>query len=183
MPRPYLTVDTIRHEIEEINPQRYGSLDTVTSGVWSGILALQFPIVQGYLSRPQQHQWVSEQGFWTDILVQHTVDNRPRVFFVVMIRTGWSPSLEVTPGQLEDWTRHLSEYLDMTYGLRWRPNLARVYGAMVVGRGVRFFTYDIGEMEPMLLDYQHYHVNYPFFDLVRDAEHVQIVLDEIRRRH
>ncbi|KAJ6025963.1 uncharacterized protein N7446_013126 [Penicillium canescens] len=134
----YFDIPAIQRETSRV--PRAGS-ESVLYGVWNTILTWQFPVQQGYVTRPQdRHTSQAGQRGFSDL---HTfqypsAQQRANKFLIVQCkRTG----LETRASTWGEGVQQLDQYLSATHRTR-HVNRTPVYGIIAVGMYMRVYLYD-----------------------------------------
>lgn len=123
----YYEVSGIADDIRDL--RRYSSEGEV-AGIWVSILGLQFPPIDSFASRPEEK---NNLGF-SDLAVYHRMQGPgggPRKHRIVLVVQWWSKGV-----------RQLGGYIFAKVGQRRDAEQTIVYGAIAVGRYVKFLKYD-----------------------------------------
>lgn len=135
----YLKIPAIRYEIERI--PRAGS-ECIMYGVWNAILSWQFPVTDGYVTRPQdQHTKQSGEKGFSDLHTFHyRGSSKDAVKFLIVQckRAG----LETRPSVWAEGVNQLIRYLTATHGARRPDDRTPVYGTVAIGLFMRVYRYD-----------------------------------------
>jgi hypothetical protein len=160
----------------EIQDVTANSRASVVAGIWNGILnCTGFTSSEGYINRPGYPR-NSTYIYWS--VVQYLPgpqDARP--FFTVQCK----PACHETSNEV--WStgaRELGGHLYNAVGQRQGPDRTPAYGALAVGRYVKFFRYDYDEGTVMGW---YAHASGGPYHVARDCLLVQNALDEIRNNH
>ena len=110
--------------------------------MWNSILSFQFPICQGYVTRPQdEHTTQSGAKGYSDLHTFHyrgessTADK----FLIVQCKRAGS---ETRSSVWAEGVSQLNQYLAATHGTRRPLDRSPVYGIIAVGRFMRVYKYD-----------------------------------------
>ncbi|KAJ5212362.1 uncharacterized protein N7498_004008 [Penicillium cinerascens] len=175
----YRRIHAIEQEMKRV---RKGDHESTIYGVWNSILSLQFPITQGYVTRPQDRHTsqAGEQGF-SDLHVFHypsTATTATKFLIVQCKRKG-------DEGKGSVWIEainQLDRYLSATHGRRPPAARSPVYGIACVGLTMRVYKYD--DINQRVLDWA------PFgwlrgsdYSLKKNHDKVQQILDFILNNH
>ncbi|CAI7677861.1 unnamed protein product [Penicillium manginii] len=129
----YYNLPAIQQEIRRV--PRAGP-ESVLYGVWNTILTWQFPVQEGYVTRPQdRHTSQAGQNGFSDLHTYQYSPGQRRAdkFLVVQCkRTG----LETRTSVWNEGVQQLNQYLSATHGTRLNPT--PVYGIVAVGVYMRF---------------------------------------------
>ncbi|KAJ5634602.1 hypothetical protein N7528_002444 [Penicillium herquei] len=179
----YLDFPAVDQEISRIKTAGH---EAVLYWVWNAILTSQFPVAEGYITRPQdKHTSQGGQNGFSDL---HTYQYPPgssnanKVLIVQCKRHG----LETRDSVWAEGVRQLDQYLSATH--RNRPVRSRtpVYGIVCAGMRLRFYIYRDNSTTPIR--------NLPTWRIARarlgqildikdDADKIQRILDHIKANH
>lgn len=115
--------------------------ECILYGVWNTILTWQFPVQEGYVTRPQdRHTSQSGQKGFSDL---HTYQYPPgqtkaNKFLIVQCKR---KGLESQPTTWDEAVQQLNQYLSATHGTRRVANPPPVYGIVAVGMYMRVYEY------------------------------------------
>ncbi|RJE24731.1 hypothetical protein PHISCL_02940 [Aspergillus sclerotialis] len=126
----YIHLDAIKQEIDNITTD---DSESVVDGLWISILTWEFPIEQGYVTRPQaRHGTQPGKRGWSDLhTYQYTHGTgSPRKFLIVQCKR---PSRERQRGAWRDGRNQLEIYFRATYGGR-QGEQTPAYGILAIGR-------------------------------------------------
>ncbi|KAJ5595356.1 uncharacterized protein N7459_001564 [Penicillium hispanicum] len=168
--------------VQELSRIRRNDPECTIYGLWNSILALQFPIVQGYVTRPQdEHTLLTGEKGFSDLHVFHyrgaaTSANK---FLIVQCKRydyeGW-------PTVWTEGVDQLNDYLSATHRRRGPARRTPVYGIVAIGRRMRVYKYSdqlrsVQNWAPSGLQ-----PGKPWH-LKDDASQVQQILDHILNNH
>ncbi|KAJ5832041.1 hypothetical protein N7474_000352 [Penicillium riverlandense] len=175
----YTNYHAISREIARIRP---GDPESTLYGVWNAILGLQFPIAQGYITRPQdRHTAQSGQYGFSDL---HTFQYRGNAanaskFLIVQCKRAGSESQDSV---WRDAVDQLDQYLCDTHGRRRPADRTPVYGIAAVGLKMRVYRYD--DVNQCVLNWAPRGLPQGAqWDLESEAGKVQRILDHILNNH
>ncbi|KAJ5167741.1 uncharacterized protein N7482_003335 [Penicillium canariense] len=175
----YLRNNAITQEIELISRRRP---ESVLYGVWTAILALQFPITRGYVTRPQdQHTSQGGQRGFSDLHIFQYAGNATQAnkFLMVQCKTAGT---ETRTAIWDDAVDQLSRYLSSSHGTRRRADRTPVYGIAAIGRCIRVYKYD--DVNRQVLDWAPRGMTRgAIWDVKDHARQVQRILDHILDNH
>ncbi|CAI7628858.1 unnamed protein product [Penicillium palitans] len=175
----YSDIPAIQQEISRV--PRAGT-ESVLYGVWNTILTWEFPVQQGYVTRPQyRHTSQAGQKGFSDL---HTYQyplgqQRATKFLIVQCkRTG----LQSRPSTWEEGVHQLDQYLSATHRTR-HVNPTPVYGIVAVGMFMRVYQYhDATKSVGDITDPGVPSTALPLH-LEDDSVAIQQILDHIRLNH
>jgi hypothetical protein len=150
-------------------------------GIWNAILALQFPVAQGYIIRPQERNTSQsgEQGF-SDLHVFQYRNNATNAdkFLIVQCKRAGTETQDAVWEQAVD---QLSRYLSATHGKRRPAARTPVYGIAAVGRYVRVYKYN--DINQMVLNWVPKGIRWKMWNLKDHPQQIQRILDHILNNH
>lgn len=174
-----MDIPAIRQEISRV--PRAGP-ESVLYGVWNTILTWQFPVQQGYVTRPQdRHTSQAGQKGFSDLHTYQypSAQQRANKFLIVQCkRTG----LETRTSTWGEGVQQLDQYLSATHRTR-HVNPTPVYGMVAVGMYMRVYqyhdaTYSVGN----IIDPRVPSTAIPLH-LENDCIAIQQILDHIKANH
>ncbi|KAJ5952108.1 uncharacterized protein N7479_010521 [Penicillium vulpinum] len=173
------------HAIEmEAKRIRRAGPECVSYGVWNAILSWQFPVVDGYITRPQdQHTSQSGQKGYSDLHTFHYPDgeNKADKFLITQCKR---KGLE---GRKSVWTEgaeQLRQYLSATHKTHPVKSRKLVYGIVTVGKYMRVYKYSDAQRD--VVDWAPHGVKKgAFLDILNKTDQPKItkILDYIRDNH
>ncbi|KAJ5670078.1 uncharacterized protein N7477_005441 [Penicillium maclennaniae] len=168
--------------LQELRRLRRGDHESTIYGIWNSILSLQFPITQGYVTRPQDRHTdqAGKKGF-SDLHVFHyrgAASTATKFLIVQCKRIG-------DEGKKSVWKQaigQLNRYLGATHGRRPRANRTAVYGIAGIGKEMRVFKYD--DVKQRVFEWApHGWLRGSKFHLENNRVKVQQILDAILNDH
>ncbi|KAJ5095751.1 hypothetical protein NUU61_005107 [Penicillium alfredii] len=137
----YLSNHAIKQEMELIR-LRPGDPESTQYGLWNAILGLQFPVSQGFITRPQdRHSSQAGAYGFSDLHTYHyrgTATHATK-FLIVQCKR---PSASTQSSVWRQAVDQLDEYLSNTHGTRRPANRTPVYGIVAIGLKLRVYKYD-----------------------------------------
>lgn len=115
--------------------------ECVAYGVWNAILSWQFPVVEGYITRPQdKHTSQSGRKGYSDLHTFHYPENGNRAtkFLIAQCKR---KGLEGRKPVWQEGAAQLRQYLSATHKTRPKGKWTPVYGIITVGRYMRVYKY------------------------------------------
>ncbi|KAJ5211012.1 hypothetical protein N7491_010828 [Penicillium cf. griseofulvum] len=177
----YLSINAIAQEVSRI---KKSDPESTLYGAWNAILSFQFPVSEGYITRPQdEHTSQSGEKGYSDLHTFHYQGNSSTAdkFLIVQCkRAGY----ESRPSVWAEGVDQLCRYLSSTHGRRRPSDRSPVYGIVAVGKHMRVYKYD--DVSGWVLNWSpnprrlkrgktwHLKDNY---------NEVQLILDHIRDNH
>jgi hypothetical protein len=176
----YLSIDAIAQEINRIQKR---DPESTLYGVWNAILSFQFPVSEGYITRPQdEHTAQSGEKGYSDLHTFHYQKNSSTAdkFLIVQCKRA---AYETHSSVWAEGVDQLRRYLSSTHGRRRPSHRSPVYGIVAVGKHMRVYRYD--DVSQSVLDWspsrrleRGKHRN-----LKKDSEEIQLILNHIRDNH
>ncbi|KAJ5610783.1 hypothetical protein N7510_007502 [Penicillium lagena] len=177
----YWQVHAIQEEIRRVP---HAGHESVLYGVWNTILTWQFPVIDGYVTRPQDtHTSQSGEAGYSDLhTYQYVADNRTATKF--LLTQCKKAGLETQDSTWQEGHDQLSRYSASTHGRRRADRRSPVYGIVAVGNYMRAYKYD--DDQKLVVEWAPWGMNASEIlriDKVDDKPHVQRILDHIRDHH
>jgi hypothetical protein len=107
-------------------------------GIWDAILNWQFPVTDGYITRPQDlhKKFGGKKGFSDFHTFQYDAAGQQKFFLITQCKAVEGESRQSTWKEASD---QLISYLNMQH--KKRPE-GTVYGIVAIGKRVRFYQYN-----------------------------------------
>jgi hypothetical protein len=169
--------------VEEIKRIKNKEPESILYGVWNSILNFQFPVQEGYITRPQdEHTSQSGEKGYSDLHTFHysgessTADK----FLIVQCKRA---GFETRSSVWIEGVGQLNRYLAATHGTRRVSDRSPVYGIVAIGKSMRVYKYDddsqsVDDWSPGATVEAG-----EVLDLVEHEKKIQRVLNHIRRYH
>lgn len=177
----YRSINAIAQELGQI---RESDPESTLYGVWNAILNFQFPVSDGYITRPQdEHTAQSGEKGYSDLHTFHYRENSSTAdkFLIVQCkRAGYETRSSVWAEGVDQ----LCRYLSSTHGRRRRSARSPVYGIVAVGKHMRVYKYD--DVSESVIDWSPNSRRLKkgkVWNLKKDHDEIQLILDHIRGNH
>ncbi|KAJ5213482.1 hypothetical protein N7449_000651 [Penicillium cf. viridicatum] len=134
----FFEIHAIHEEIKRID--RAGP-ECVAYGVWNAIFSWQFPVVDGYITRPQdKHTLQAGKKGYSDLHTFHYRDHEEKAtkFLITQCKR---KGLEGRESVWNEGARQLKQYLSATHKTRSAHRRTPVYGIVTVGKYMRVYKY------------------------------------------
>jgi hypothetical protein len=156
--------------VEEIKRIKNKEPESILYGVWNSILNFQFPVQEGYITRPQDEHTFHYSG------ESSTADK----FLIVQCKRA---GFETRSSVWIEGVGQLNRYLAATHGTRRVSDRSPVYGIVAIGKSMRVYKYDddsqsVDDWSPGATVEAG-----EVLDLVEHEKKIQRVLNHIRRYH
>lgn len=172
----YYEVSGIADDIRDL---RRHSSEGEVAGIWVSILGLQFPPIDSFATRPEEK---NDLGF-SDLAVYHRMQGPgggPRKHRIVLVVQCKSADHETRHFVWSEGVIQLGGYIFAKVGQRRDAEQTIVYGAIAVGRYVKFLKYDYDQA-----DVTHWlpgRQAEPYM-IGKDCRQIRAILDEILQGH
>jgi hypothetical protein len=177
----YYSINAI---VQEIGRIKKGDPESTLYGVWNAILSFQFPVSEGYITRPQdEHTEQSGEKGYSDLHTFHyqgTSSTADKFLIVQCKRAGY----ETHPSVWEEGVDQLCRYLLSTHGRRRPSDRSPVYGIVAVGKFLRVYKYD--DVSGCVLNWSPNSRRLKMgevWNLKNHYNEIQLILDHIRDNH
>ncbi|KAJ6012427.1 hypothetical protein N7522_002782 [Penicillium canescens] len=177
----YRSIHAIAQELDRIERN---DPESIVYGVWNAILSFQFPVSEGYITRPQdEHTAQSGEKGYSDLHTFHYQENSSTAdkFLIVQCkRAGYETHASVWAEGVDQ----LCQYLSSTHGRRRPSDRSPVYGIVAVGKYMRVYKYD--DVNESVLNWSPNPRRLKkgnLWHLEENYEQVQLILDHIRDNH
>ncbi|CAG8115909.1 unnamed protein product [Penicillium nalgiovense] len=177
----YGCINAIAQELGRI---RESDPESTLYGVWNAILSFQFPVSEGYITRPQdEHTEHSGEKGYSDLHTFHYQGNSSTAdkFLIVQCkRAGYETRSSVWAEGVDQ----LCRYLSSTHGRRRPSGRSPVYGIVAVGKYMRVYRYD--DVRQSVIDWSPNSRKLKkgkVWNLEENYDEIQLILDHIRDNH
>ena len=144
-----------------------GNSESKTSVVWLTILGLVFPANQGFFAGPEG-DLDGGHGYIFSLQTVLSPKFLRKYFFVVVCK---KPGDEPQPGTWSQAVDQLRDHLGGT--LAKDESKGRIFGAVAVGKAVRFYEYDEGNLSDMNGDGEAYYIDRQCQTVTRKLEYIR----------